>query len=44
MAVWAAGRLFDAGEFAALAQAHAHETDEDVAREWSRASAGLERA
>jgi epoxyqueuosine reductase len=42
MAVWAAGRLFDDVEFAALARAHESETDAEVAREWSRASADQE--
>ncbi|MDB5642888.1 MAG: queG [Hyphomicrobiales bacterium] len=44
MAVWAAGRLFDAPEFAALADAHANESDADVAREWTDALAHGEHA
>jgi hypothetical protein len=39
MAVWAAGRLFNPDELAALAHAHAGDTDPDVADEWKRALA-----
>jgi len=44
MAVWAAARLFDASELAALAEIHANESDADVAREWTQALAPQEHA
>ena len=44
MAVWAAGRLFDARELTALAAKHADEADIDVMQEWKSALARREPA